>query len=72
MRVMSRRELRNEIESFNNAAVQRVDGIWMYFVASDFAARGIGELAQQMGRRMEGLLGNEYRIVWSNNPANHI
>lgn len=66
---MNRRELRSEIESFNNAAVQRVEGMWMYFRATDFAARGI---SQQLGRRVQRVVRNEYRIVWSNNPLNHI
>ena len=66
---MNRRELRSEIESFNNAAVQRVEGMWMYFHATDFAARGI---SQQLGRRVQRVVRNEYRIVWSNNPLNHI
>lgn len=66
---LSRKELREQILSFNNTALGRVEGIWMYFRATDFAARGI---SQQLGRRVQRVVRDEYRIVWSNNPLNHI
>lgn len=68
MRVLNRRELREEIESFNNASVIGVEGMWMHFRATHFAARGI---SQQLGRRVQRVVRDEYRIVWSNNPLNN-
>lgn len=69
MKTLSRRELREEIQSFNNTAYCRVEGMWMYFRATDFAARGI---SQQLGRRVQRVVKDEYRIIMSNNPLNHI
>ena len=67
-RVMSRRELRRELESFNNCGVTHISGGWMHFRATPFAVRGI---SGQLGRRVEEVLENEYRIHMSNNPINH-
>jgi hypothetical protein len=36
----------------------------MYFRATDFAAEGI---RRESGKKVEGLLENEYRILMSNN-----
>jgi sulfur transfer complex TusBCD TusB component (DsrH family) len=69
MKPISRSELRREINSFNNAVAGRIEGWWMYFRASDFAARGI---SQQLGRRVQRVVRDEYRINISNNPLNHI
>jgi hypothetical protein len=67
-RVMSRSELRRELESFNNCGVTHISGGWMHFRATAFAASGI---SGQLGRKVEGVLENEYRINISNNPINH-
>jgi hypothetical protein len=67
-RVMSRGELRRELESFNNCYMTHIEGSWMYFRATPFAAKGI---KRELGRRVEGMLENEYRIFVSNNPSNH-
>jgi hypothetical protein len=67
-RVMSRGELRRELESFNNCGVTHIAGWWMYFRATPFAAKGI---KRELGRKVEGVLENEYRIHMSNNPINH-
>jgi hypothetical protein len=40
-RVMSRGELRRELESFNNCYMTHIEGSWMYFRATPFAVRGI-------------------------------
>jgi hypothetical protein len=62
-KVLSRRELRNEIESYNNACVTHIDGWFMYFEASRFAAEGI---ARDLGRLTQLVSGNQYRIAISN------
>jgi hypothetical protein len=69
-RVMSRGDLRRELESFNNCYFTHIEGSWMYFKATPFAAHGI---ITQLGREVYKLLGreNEYRINMSNNPINH-
>ena len=67
-RVMSRGELRRELESFNNCYMTHIEGSWMYFRATSFAVKGI---ARELGRRVEGMLENEYRVNISNNPINH-
>jgi hypothetical protein len=67
-KVLSRGELRRELESFNNCYFTHIDGMWMYFRATPFAVRGI---ANQLGRRVEGMLENEYRILVSNIQTNH-
>jgi hypothetical protein len=67
-RVMSRSELRRELESFNNCYMTHIEGSWMYFRATPFAVKGI---ARELGRKVEGMLENEYRIHMSNNPINH-
>lgn len=68
MRTLNRAQLRAELTAFNNVVVGRVEGMWMYFRATDFAARGI---SQNLGRRVQRVVRDEYRIVWSNNPLNH-
>jgi hypothetical protein len=67
-RVLNRAELKSELESFNNCYVSHIDGWWMYFRATPFAAKGI---KRELGRKVEGMLENEYRIFVSNNPTNH-
>jgi hypothetical protein len=64
MRVLTPKELKNQIESFNNACVTGVEAGWMYFRATNFAAEGI---RRESGKKVEGLLQNEYRILMSNN-----
>lgn len=60
MTPLSNKEIKNQIESFNNACVTGVEGGWMYFRATDFAAKGI---RRETGKKVEGLLENEYRIL---------
>jgi hypothetical protein len=69
MKPLSRSQIRNEINSFNNAVAGKIEGMWMYFNATPFAARGI---SQQLGRRVQRVVRDEYRIVISNNPKNWI
>jgi hypothetical protein len=64
MTLVTPKELKNQIESFNNAYVTHVEGGWMYFRATDFAAKGI---RRELGKKVQGLLQNEYRILMSNN-----
>jgi hypothetical protein len=64
MTLVTPKELKDQIESFNNAYVTGVEGGWMYFRATDFAAEGI---RRESGKKVQGLLGNEYRILMSNN-----
>jgi hypothetical protein len=67
-RVMSKLQLRNEIESFNNCYFTHIEGSWMYFRATPFAVKGI---KRELGRKVEGMLENEYRVNISNNPINY-
>jgi hypothetical protein len=69
-RVLSRGELRRELESFNNCYFTHIDGSWMYFRATPFAVRGI---ITSLGREVQRVLGseNEYRILVSNIQSNH-
>ena len=66
MKPLSRKEIREEINSFNNAVAGRVEGWWMYFRASGFAVKGIQRVLE---RKIEWVGGDEYRIYLSNrNP----
>jgi hypothetical protein len=47
---MTRRNYRTFVESYNNAAFQRMEGTYMLFAASKFAANGIQYKLQQAGR----------------------
>ena len=67
-KVLSRGELRRELESFNNCAYSHIDGMWMYFQATPFAFNGI---KNQLGRKVEAIVGNQYRILVSNIQTNH-
>jgi len=67
-KVLGRGELRRELESFNNCYITHVEGWWMYFQATPFAAAGI---KRELGRTVVGVGGNEYRIHMSNNLKNH-
>jgi len=64
MKPLTNKELKNQIESFNNAYVTGVEGGWMYFRSTNFAAEGI---RRELGKKVEGLLENEYRILMTNN-----
>lgn len=64
MKPITPKELKNQIESFNNTYVTGVDVGWMYFKATNFAAEGI---RRELGKKVEGLLENEYRILMTNN-----
>jgi hypothetical protein len=64
MTLVTPKELKNQIESFNNTYVTGVDGGWMYFKATNFAAEGI---RRELGKKVQGLLENEYRILMTNN-----
>jgi hypothetical protein len=64
MTLVTPKELKNQIESFNNTYVTGVEGGWMYFKATNFAAEGI---RRELGKKVQGLLENEYRILMTNN-----
>ena len=56
MRPLTNKELKDQIESFNNACVTSIEDGWMYFLATNFAAEGI---RRELGKRVEALVGNE-------------
>lgn len=66
-RVMSRGELKEEVLSFNNTAFLRMEGGWLYFRATPFAVRGI---SKQLGRMVQRVVRDEYRIDMSNIQSN--
>ena len=64
MKPLTNKELKNQIESFNNAYVTGVEGGWMYFRSTNKPPEGI---RRELGKKVEGLLENEYRILMTNN-----
>jgi hypothetical protein len=64
MKLLTNKELKNQIETFNNTYVTHVEGGWMYFRSTNFAAEGI---RRELGKKVQGLLQNEYRILMTNN-----